>query len=595
MFNPPSMRSACIILLFLVAFVSQAQAEAVKPAIAESEFLRLVNEDKDITGRTVKAELLVKALSLGNGVTAKECSIEGDLVFRNKEASSLNIIDTVVNGKIKFDGTTFKEQLTFSGKTAFNDEVTFDNVTFNDLFTIDGEVVFNKWFHAYSCKFSEQVRLDNVSFKNGASFNASTFNKLASFIATKTSGRGMYFEKASFLGPAELDDMFIYGEAEFSEAKFKDIADFSYSEFLGEEVNFLDVEFSGTATFSHTKMIGTVTFADVKFLGDAHFDQINSGSGPFNVLMLGDALIRGKLVLASTSFHGRAYFDESLLYFFTLSNHGGKERNRNPTIFEKRLIAPNLVCKVCDFTEVEFRDYVDFSNAWFTETVVFSGASFDGEVDFYGARFPPLTSVNNKMSGGISFDKVRFEKTVHLDYSQLRETSPWWRVWANPKTKVSNLDTTTWGALERAFKNSGSTDSQNEAFFNKRSLAPYSDGPDRENRAANFFEKRFWGYGVRPWRLFFWILILLGGFTAIYFSQTKPLGSIMERLRFALDFTWRTSVTIGYGYQQSRTTLFKTLTLIHSVVFKIMVLCLLKAVANVSPLLNDLIGKLLPM
>ena len=300
-------------------------------------------------------------------------------------------------------------------------------------------------------------------------------------------------------------------------------------------------------------------------------------------------------MLLSTSFHGRAYFDESFLHSVSLSNHFGTERNRNPTIFERRLIARNLVCKVCDFTEVEFRDYVDFSNAWFTEKVVFSGASFDGEVDFYGARFPPLTGVDNKLSGGISFDKVRFDRTVHLDYSQLRETSPWWRVWANPKTKVSNHDTTTWGSLEHTFKNSGSTNSQNEAFFNKRSLAPYSDGPDRENRATNFFSKYFWGYGVRPWRLFFWIVILFGVFTAIYFSQTKPLGSIMERLRFALNFAWRTSLTLGYGYQQSRTTVFKTLTLIHSVVFKIMLLCLLKAVANVSPLLNDLIGKLLPV
>ena len=95
-------------------------------------------------------------------------------------------------------------------------------------------------------------------------------------------------------------------------------------------------------------------------------------------------------------------------------------------------------------------------------------------------------------------------------------------------------------------------------------------------------------------RLFAWIILLFAVFTAIYFTQTKSLNNLVQRLKFALAFSWRTSLTLGYGYQQSRTTLFKTLTLVHSIAFKIMLLCLLKAVANVSPLLNDLIGKLLP-
>ena len=202
------MRSALIILSCLVAFVSQAEAQAVKPAISESEFLRLLNEGKEITEYTVKAELIIKALARGKGVTVKQCLIEGDLFFQNKEALHLNIIDTVVNGKIGFEGTTFKDHMTFSGSTTFNDEVTFDSVTFNGVFFIYGEVVFNKWFQAYGCKFSDLLRFDNVSFKNGASFTASIFNERASFIATKTWGRASYFERATFMGPAEFNGIF---------------------------------------------------------------------------------------------------------------------------------------------------------------------------------------------------------------------------------------------------------------------------------------------------------------------------------------------------------------------------------------------------
>jgi hypothetical protein len=583
MFNPP--KKILLLSLFLVlASTNQAQTptETAKPSITEAEFLSIVDKKEEVKGRSVAAVLIVRALRSNKSVNISDCSIEGDIVVSGGEVPSLRINDSEVNGEINFEGTTFSGQLTISGRSIFKGEVVFRNVSFKDLFTVDAFVVFNKWFEAYLCKFSEQVRLDNVTLNGGGSFNESTFNKLAIFTYVRSLERGPYFERAVFQDVADFSSAVFQEETEFSDSTFNGNVYFDHAQF-GGETDFSDTKFSKSVSFSHAKVFQTLYFGQVSFSGDAHFDQLNRG----------EESLSGKLDFKSTSFNGRVFLDNSRLHTLRFSNQFNNQRSGNPTIFAKRLIARNLGCHVADFTEVEFRDYVDFSNASFGERLDLTGASFDGEVDFYRARFPPAGWIENRRTG-ISLDRVKFDRTVHLDYSQLTEPPPWWKVWSSPKSRIINNDITTWATLERIFQNTHKGDSQNDALYQKRSIAPFSDGPDYENFIPNFFEKAFWGYGVRPWRLFFWIVLVFGVFTAIYFTQTKLLRDLSERLKFALHFSWRTSLTLGYGYQQSRTTLFKWLTLIHSIVFKIMVLCLLKAVANVSPLLNDLIGKLLP-
>src|SRR5205085_6412858 len=103
------------------------------------------------------------------------------------------------------------------------------------------------------------------------------------------------------------------------------------------------------------------------------------------------------------------------------------------------------------------------------------------------------------------------------------------------------------------------------------------------------------------WRLTGLILILFSIFTGIYFTQTKSLGKgrgkikgWWERIKFASTFSALNSVRFNYGYQRSRTTAFKVLTLIQALGFKVLLFFLLKSFANVIPVLNELATKLLP-
>src|SRR6185369_14451323 len=350
--------------------------------------------------------------------------------------------------------TTFTGELTFSGKTTFEAEVAFHNAHFKDLFTFDGDVVFKKSFEAYNCHFFEQVRLDNVTLSNVAVFNDSKFDGLASFIATKFFGRGTYFERATFSGVADFEQVAFDGKVLFNDAIFKKKADFSAVLFNGE-TSFRQSQFLGTTYFSFSEITNVAFFDGASFAGDAHFDSLNM----LHALRKSDENFKltfadpppGKLIFSATNFQGRVYFDDSNLFELSLSNQTISGQRANPTIFEKRFIAQNLKCSVCDFTEVEFRDYTTFSGARFKQSVSFAGASFSDEVDFYRCQFPArVTDLRNEstVSGGVSLAKTRFEKNVHLDYDQLTESPSWWQVWRGPKTRLVGSDTITWATLE---------------------------------------------------------------------------------------------------------------------------------------------------
>jgi len=91
-------------------------------------------------------------------------------------------------------------------------------------------------------------------------------------------------------------------------------------------------------------------------------------------------------------------------------------------------------------------------------------------------------------------------------------------------------------------------------------------------------------------------------FAGIYWTQTgalaegrAPREAAVARARFALDFARKSALSLTYGHEHARTPLFKAITVVHSIGAKLMLLWLLKAVANVSPLLNELLGKIIPV
>ena len=90
-------------------------------------------------------------------------------------------------------------------------------------------------------------------------------------------------------------------------------------------------------------------------------------------------------------------------------------------------------------------------------------------------------------------------------------------------------------------------------------------------------------------------------FTIIYWVRPKSVsighgtkGGRWGRFKAALNFSLHTSLKFSYGYNKATSVPFKVLAFLQAAEFKIMVLLLLTAVSHTSPLLNDLLGKLVP-
>jgi hypothetical protein len=180
---------------------------------------------------------------------------------------------------------------------------------------------------------------------------------------------------------------------------------------------------------------------------------------------------------------------------------------------------------------------------------------------------------------------VQFSKGVTIDWSQISNS-----------LDSGNVDTLR--RIEAAFKQLGDLEGQNEVMYRRRHLEGSQSTGWR--RIFNRAELAFWGYGVRPLRLLGWMFALFAVMTIVYWTQTRSLAkggnrikNALQRLRFALAFSLRTSWTLGFGFKNARTRLFQTITISHSIAFKILLLLLLQAFANTSPLLNQLVGKLI--
>jgi uncharacterized protein YjbI with pentapeptide repeats len=545
----------------------------------------------------VPAGLLVKALQAKKKVTVQNCRVDGNVTLDHARIESASFVNVEFGGALSIKNSEFTGQLLFYENTHFEDSVEFESVKFNDQVSASGGVVFDGWFSAHDCTFLKQVQFDNVRFNGGVSFNASRFHKQADFTASTFARPRAVFEGTVFLGPAGFEDTTFASELSFEEAVFEQVADFHNSRMKGE-VTFESAQFKGDAYFSYAVIAGRGSFPNAVFLKDLYLDGINNVRS-LGIVVNTEVTRQGRLYFWGVSFLGRVSLVESQLDTLDFSERGPIS---NKTVsdwklvsFEKRLAAQGLNVRMANFTDVEFRGGADFSGSTFSELLSLSNATFSDEADFYQCKFPSPNKHSNAPSGTF-LAKVRFEKGPQLHYSQLLEEGPWWQFWnLTPTSKVATETARSWQSLERSFMKSADLDSQNEAMYYRRTLAPHAPGEDKENFLVNRFSKLFWGYGVRPWRLAGWIVLFFGWFTFIYWTQTKELGNPARRWKFALGFSWRTSLTLWYGYQNSRTLLFKVLSIIHSISIKIMLVCFLKAIANVSPLLRDLLGKILPI
>ena len=488
--------------------------------------------------------------------------------------------------------------------------------------------------------FKDGARIENTLFRKPFRIERSIFERGGNtdgiLIFRNNIAPDTHWTKTEFHAVAIIESNKFDSETEgteFSSLTFKEVANFSDARFAGvqffsnnsfeHDVSFNRTTFEGHSIIQECSFGGLVGFHAAKIKGNFLINStIFQKAVYFSDLNKDNENATTNLQIAGSHFHGRVYFTNARLNKLTFvlvedmfedvsksANEKGRAgENSNepdqaelgavgkqgvpsriivPTVLEKPVVFAGLECDVADFTEAEFRDYTDFSRARFAQFVDFSNVSFEEALNFQQTELPIWRRAGKTSADktGLILDGVRFQKPFNLEWVQI-------------DGRVDKNNTQAWRTLEGAFKNSSNLEGQNESMYRRRfnELGVHKGWA----KFTNGFEFWYWGFGVRPLRPLGWFLVLVLVFTFIYWTQTRSLKrgmsrirGVWQRLKFTFQFSLRTAWSIDFGLKNARTPLFKVLTLSQSVLSKVILISFLKAFSNTSPLLNDLIGKMI--
>ena len=467
-------------------------------------------------------------------------TIEGFVDLRGKIVDApIQFTNVVVRGEMDCRGAIFTSRVQFDSNTIFESAADFAYTT-----------------------FKHDVDFKQVSFQQNAYFHDASMQH-------------GYFLSSDFQRDASFDATSVLNDLQFREGSFKGRASFRRMDINSGLFN--ELVFHSDVDFGEMHIKAKVRFYGVSFLKDAFFSDINRDHGLIDVP-------KSSLVFFRANFDGRLYFDHARLGKLWFSTKTPSEESTptaetvrwpaSPVRIKNRAIFNGLECQDANFTETEFLDYADFGQAWFINSANFTKTTFEKEVSFREASFPLRQSADH----GLTITELQIQRTTDLTWDQIHHSVAGGRE--------------TWSNLEGIFKRSGDLYGQNQSMYLRRLHET------RSRKLLDILDWSFWGYGVRPWRLVSWIVLLTLLFTYLYWTQTSAIANhknkweaCLDRIRFALVFSLRTAWTFGYGYRNSRTTKFKVITLAHSIVFKFMLLCLFKVISNVSPLLNEFVSR----
>jgi hypothetical protein len=278
------------------------------------------------------------------------------------------------------------------------------------------------------------------------------------------------------------------------------------------------------------------------------------------------------------------------------------------------------------FALVVFRKSVDLQGAQITSQFEIRRVSFEGDLHMEDAILPRpskvLTEDPSENRHIFAIEDVTFDGGVFADRWQLLAPVAWWQPWKECPplfryVSPSDADETTdfetmaenapteikelrlWREFKHAFQSAGNLDLENYAEYSVRILE------ERElsgsAKILSVASRLFWGYGVRPLRVALWLAVVILAFAALYWGQLSDYWADEEnpirqrkRIKNALMFSWKTAWELKYGFENSNGAVFRTLTIVESALGKILIGCFAYSLSHTSPLLNDLVKKLLP-
>jgi hypothetical protein len=581
------------------------------PSISRAEIASSIKQGSVIEGRAIRAEDVVAALS-GLIGPEKHCDqgpalkIEGSAITNAiklgpdtkpdetpppRPSKWLSIPIEIKSSSI--DGPLTVSQLGLSckfdlSKSAFNERVEIDYVTFgSDL--VASDTTFKKTLTARNDQWVGSAIFARAQMLGTVSVG---FNKF---------GATVDFEEATFHAAAGfLGDTFD-GSTSFREAKFGRVAQFSNSKFRSEPED--PEPYFNRGPFFMTEFSGEGIFRDIKFKELAFFRTFFRDGADFH------KAAGGKLYFQSASVTGQVSVDDARLEEFGVYGAYGQTRIDGEISFRRSSIA-NL-----HFDRVDFKQGVDFQETTFESKLDLLEVSFEGDVQLEGAKFPtPSTDKAGSQIPTLVFNDVTIDKGIYVDADQWLLEAPWWAFWraGEPRVYAANPDfkddpepgdgakqRRLWRELVRAFALAGNLQLKNDAEYRVQQMTePILAQPQR---ILSVLSRWFWGYGVRPARVFIWFAISLFIFAVVYWTQRssndvdkKGAQQSWVRAKDALVFSWRTSWELKFGYEHSANDTFRTVTILQSISAKILLSCFAYSLTQTSPLLSELMKKLLP-
>lgn len=599
-----------VVLLFLLGaspLSGQPQGTALQPATVQ-ELQKKALAGQEIDGRVVQADTLAAAVHWLNqqprpaAAPPPELRISNSIVRGKVSASAFLAPPAGLSSAGGEKAPSPPWMRPAARKESISVELVFAGVTFEDDVDLS-DATFEESVSFAEVTFARFAAFDRAVFQKSLFFGETTFRFSAGFAETEVPGAA-WFWLPTFHGPAMFREANLR-KARFQYPRFKDLAEFSKAQLedlwlevpvfedtasfeeadFGHGATFLEVSFQKKAFFNSARTCGPIQFLVSTFGGDALFQNLHGNGCPKEP---------GSIDFYSTEFKERLQFDRTKLSMLQMSANPIKPGRdllaedtsvvgMPPAVFRNRTSFRGIECSVVDLGDAEFRGSVDFTGARISKVFNLKNVIFEQDVNFTDAQFPQGSSPHS----GILLQGADFQKGAILEWDQIHATHV-----------VAHGDT--WKGLAQALDQAGNVDGHNEAMYRARVLQRSdSQGWDQ---LADRAERSLWGYGFRPLRLLGWIGFTFVVFTAIYWTQVWPVdqksfewerfkSSLVAVLQFSAATAWK----ISYGYQHARTPLFKFITVLQSTLSKILFLLLFRSLANTSPLLNELISKLIPI
>lgn len=601
----------------------------VSKSITRAELKNAVEKGETIIGREIDGEDIVAVLRtwitsdskcLPNaGLRIEKGVIRGDVKLDFKTSPSKPTAqdpDEEDTDNTKTDDTTGGPERWLSIPLLIKESIV------NDRFQLDSLGVacpmdlsrstFESGIDIRSATFQANVSAVGAEFKTGAAILGSEFKSNTSFWRAKFVGNleftRMIRRKSTFEGNADFREAVFSRQASFINTMFMNRMDFRNVQFVS------GVSFSG-ATLASTGVVGPASgpFYGTEFGGFANFRTAHfTGLRFLRSTFRAGADFRGasgkRLQFYGVAFSGRLGFDDARsIRELEFNNFGGSMIVDGEAVF-RRAAFDKLI-----FIRTAFKNSVDFQSCEVRSSLKFRTVSFDGDLHFEDVKLPGM-GPNADESGDegnseINIEDITLNRGLYIDAKQFLVRPPWWAVWREDTPRLYANDRRTrddrrvWRQLVRAFDLAQNVELKNYAEYKLRVSEEIGQGSEDEPFAkiTSVASRWFWGYGLRPLRVLFWFVVTVLVFSGIYWTQLPnpaggkgPVSRSVARASTALMFSVRTAWELKYGYSNSTNVLFRSITVIESIIAKLLLASFAYALTQASPLLSDLMKKLLP-